>query len=152
MGSVFGILSAGDSRKHTRRLQEPPTLGCSMRSSSIVTSPAHTQRWTSCGDHGPVGRGMFAPVMTLAHRHLYPSTTRSRSSARFTGGSSATSCEDLMRAVLMFIGRWRLRPLAAAACYALRWSSSCVCELLIAQHMKFTTAVTHLFWEVAGAQ
>ena len=72
--------------------------------------------------------------------------------ARFTGGSAATSCEDLMRAVLMFIGRWRLRPLAAAACYALRWSSSCVSELLIAQHMKFTTAVTHLFWEVAGAQ
>ena len=49
--------------------------------------------------------------------------------ARFTGGSKATSCEDRMRAALMFIGpRLRtLRPAAAAACCALRWSSSTVC-------------------------
>ena len=47
---------------------------------------------------GPIGRGMLAPASLSLER------------VQFTGGCSATSCEDLIRAVLMFIGRWRPRP------------------------------------------
>ena len=84
----------------------------------------HAKVCISCGDHrhGPERAWHVRTRDAMGHSSL------SLERARFTGGSSATSCEDLMRAVLMFIGRWRLRPLAAAAaCCALRWSSSTVC-------------------------
>ena len=93
---------------------------------------------------GPIGRGMLAPASLSLER------------VQFTGGCSATSCEDLIRAVLMFIGRWRPRPGGSrrllCAAVVVQLGPACVSCTREPTHMKFTTAVTYLFWEVAGAQ
>ena len=49
--------------------------------------------------------------------------------AGFTGGSAATSCDDMMRAALILIGPHlhTPRPAAAAACCALRCLSTTLC-------------------------
>ena len=66
--------------------------------------------------------------------------------ARFTGGNAATSCKDMMRAAYILSEMWRtLRPAAAAACCALRWSS---CTLLRASH--FTRDANVLWATIFG--
>ena len=60
--------------------------------------------------------------------------------AGFTGGSAATSCDDMMRAALILIGPHlhTPRPAAAAACCALRCLSTTLCLMRAMIATRFT--------------